>query len=90
MKKNHYSVFLKVAVLSLVLYGCDIEQTKEGKLPDIELKGMPELEVKEEGQLPEFDVEVPDVDVKMKETTIKVPDVDIEMPSDAEEPEEAQ
>lgn len=70
------------------LAACSVEQTEEGKLP--------EVEVTEEGKLPEYEVEtadveigtrdqtvtVPEVDVNTRETTVKVPDVDVTMPSE--------
>lgn len=74
MSKFHYKVFL-VAALTIVLYGCDIKQTQEGKLPDVD------VDVKE-GQLPKYDIDGPDVDVRMKEKTIKVPDIDVDLPED--------
>lgn len=69
--------------------GCDIDQTKEGKLPEVEVN---------EGQVPEYDVETPDVDVhtesrevevpevelKSEKKQIEVPDVDVDLPHDDE------
>ena len=55
-----------------VLAGCDIDQTREGELPEVDVDVA-------EGQLPEFEVRGPDVDVGTEERTIDVPtDVDIE------------
>lgn len=56
------------------LAACDVDQTQEGDLPEVEVTG---------GQLPEYDVETADVDVGTEEKTVEVPDVDITMP-DAE------
>lgn len=56
------------------LAACDVDQTQEGELPEVEVTG---------GQMPEYDVETADVEVGTKETTVEVPDVDITMP-DAE------
>lgn len=81
-----------IAAVGLVLSavaGCDIDQTREARLPDVDVDVEP-------GQMPAYDIEtadvevsmeektvkVPDVDVSMEETTISVPDVDVEMPDD--------
>ena len=63
-----------IAPLAIGLAACDVDQTKEGEMPEVNV---------EEGQLPEYDVETADVDVGTKETTVTVPDVDVTMP-DAE------
>jgi len=57
------------------LAACDVDQTQEGELPDVDVRG---------GQMPEYDVETADVDVGTEEKTIEVPDVDVTMPGDAE------
>jgi uncharacterized lipoprotein len=80
----------------LLLAACDVEQTQEGELPDVNVDAesgrLPEfeqtqegelpdvdVEVAEGGQLPEYDVETPDVDVGTREEQIEVPtDVDVE------------
>lgn len=64
-----------IAPLAVALAACDVDQTQEGELPDVEVEG---------GQMPEFDVETADVDVGTKTTTVEVPDVDVNMPGDAE------
>lgn len=78
------TMLLVPTALGLAL-GCDVDQTREGKAPEVEVK---------EGQLPEYDVdtpeinirtkkrevEVPEVNVNMKKRTIEVPEVDVQMP----------
>ena len=64
-----------IAPLAIGLAACDVDQTKEAELPEVEVKG---------GQAPEFDVETADVDVGTEKKTIEVPDVDVKMPDDAE------
>lgn len=61
--------------LAIGLAACDVDQTKEAELPEVEVTG---------GQVPEFDVETADVDIGMEEKTVEVPDVDVTMPDDAE------
>jgi hypothetical protein len=73
MKKNSYLALLTGTALTLALVGCDVDQTQEGKMPDVDVT---------EGQLPEYDVDTPDVDVEMEKEVIEVPDVDVDMPKD--------
>ena len=63
------------ACLALVMgvTACDVEQTQEGKLPEVEVKG---------GQLPKYDVETADVDIGTKKVEITVPDVNVTMPDE--------
>lgn len=60
-----------VLPFAMGLAACDVDQTQEGEMPEVEVTG---------GQMPEYDVETADVDVGTKETTVEVPDVDITMP----------
>lgn len=63
-----------VAVVGLAaagLYLVDVDQTKEARLPDVDVSV-------EEGQMPAFDVDVADVEVGTKKTTVKAPTVDVE------------
>ncbi|HSJ78823.1 MAG TPA: hypothetical protein VK913_08840 [Erythrobacter sp.] len=60
-----------IAPFALGLAACDVDQTQEGEMPEVNVEG---------GQMPEFDVETADVDIGTKETTVEVPDVDITMP----------
>lgn len=69
--------------------GCRVEQERSGEMPDVDVDVDP-------GQLPEYEVEgpeveigteeqtitVPDVDVDTEQTDIIVPDVDVELPTD--------
>lgn len=82
---------LAAVASATVLAACDIDQTEEGEMPQVDLSY-------EEGNMPEYDVdtadvevgteektvEVPDVDVNMEERQITVPDIDVEMPEDDE------
>ena len=64
--------FLSLAVAPLFVVGvaaCDVNQTEEGDMPDVEVEG---------GQVPEYDVDAADVDVGTDTTTVEVPDVDVQ------------
>ncbi len=54
---------------------CDVDQTKEAKLPEVEVNTS-------EGQMPEFDVDGPTVNVGTETKTIEVPTVDVDGPKD--------
>lgn len=64
--------FLSLAIAPLFVVGvaaCDVDQTEEGDMPDVEVEG---------GQVPEYDVDAADVDVGTDTTTVEVPDVDVQ------------
>ncbi|XUU61454.1 hypothetical protein ACRAQ6_04055 [Erythrobacter sp. HA6-11] len=49
------------------LSACDVDQTEEGNMPEVEVEG---------GNLPEYDVEPMDVDV---DSNIEMPEVDVDV-----------
>jgi hypothetical protein len=59
----------------LGLAACDVDQTKEGDMPEVDVNVSG-------GQLPEFNVQGPDVDVGTKNETIQVPTIDVDTPKD--------
>lgn len=63
-----------LAPLAISLAACDVDQTREGEMPEVDVQG---------GQMPAYDVETADVDVGTEERTVTVPDVDVTMPGDA-------
>ncbi|MEH6389922.1 MULTISPECIES: hypothetical protein [Pseudomonas] len=63
---------------ALSLSACDVEQTEEGSLPDVDVEA-------EGGNMPEYDVDAADVDVGTREKTVTVPDVDVTMPDEEED-----
>jgi hypothetical protein len=79
--------WLVAPFFAAMLAGCDAEQTEEGDLPDVDVKGgdlpdvdvdvkggdMPDVDV-QGGNLPKYDVDAPDVDVKGGD----LPDVDVQ------------
>ncbi|MEL1251875.1 hypothetical protein [Aurantiacibacter gilvus] len=73
MKK--FAIIAVAGTLALGLSACDVDQTEEGEMPEVDVEG---------GNLPEYDVEGPEVDVDTEEVTVDVPTVDVDMPDDAE------
>ncbi len=65
MKKS--IALVAAATLAFGLAACDVDQTEEGELPEVE-----------GGNLPEYDVEAPDVDIGTEEVTVDVPTVDVD------------
>ena len=55
--------------LMLGLSACDVEQTEEGEMPEVDVDA---------GELPEYDVDTADVDIDTEEKTVEVPVVDVE------------
>ena len=66
---------LALASCVFALAACDVDQTKEGELPDVDVNASG-------GQLPEFDVDAPQVNVGTENKTIEVPTVDVDAPKD--------
>ena len=63
-------VTLAAAAALLPLAACDVDQTEEGSLPEVQVEG---------GTLPEYDVEPADVDIDTGTTTVEVPTVDVDV-----------
>ncbi len=76
MKNSIKSVFLGAVCLSFA--ACDVDQTKEAELPDVDVNASG-------GQLPEFNVEGPTVDVGTENKTVEVPTVDVDVPGENEQ-----
>ena len=66
------------ASLLFALAGCKVEQTEEGKLPDVEVTA-------DGGQLPKYEVETPEVDVDTKTVEVEVPTATVEMPDEPDD-----
>lgn len=69
-----------VPALVLGLAACDVKQTEEGKMPDVDVEG---------GQAPKYDVDAGDVDVGSEKKEITVPNVDVDTPAQDEAEEKA-
>jgi hypothetical protein len=60
---------------ALGLAACDVDQTKNGQLPDVDVNVSG-------GEVPEFNVTGPEVNVGMENRTVQVPDVDVNVPAE--------
>ena len=64
-------LFSAVALLGATCVGlnaCDVDQTKEAKAPEVDVTG---------GQMPEYNVTTPDVNVTTEKKTVEVPTVSV-------------
>ena len=68
-------LIMLAAAGGLGLAACDVDQTKNAQLPDVDVNVSG-------GQAPEFDVTGPEVNVGMENRTVQVPDVDVKVPSE--------
>jgi hypothetical protein len=68
---KRYLITALIAPLAIGLAACDVDQTKKGELPEVDVKG---------GQMPEYDVEPVEVEVKTEKKTIEVPTVEVKQP----------
>ncbi|MGC1481030.1 MAG: hypothetical protein WA771_11035 [Chthoniobacterales bacterium] len=85
MKKTNLLTITSAAAIALTFNACDVDQTKEGDMPEVKVEG---------GEMPEYDVDAAEVKVgtteetmevpkvEMEEETVSVPTVGIEMPED--------
>ncbi len=72
------SIKLLVGTSCLVLFSaCDVDQTKEGNLPDVDVNVSG-------GELPEYNVEGPSINVGTENKTIQVPTIDVDAPKNAD------
>ena len=68
-------LILLAAASGLGLAACDVDQTKNAQLPDVDVNVSG-------GQAPEFNVTGPEVNVGMENKTVQVPDVDVKVPAE--------
>ena len=66
-----------VGASCFAIAACDVDQTKEGNLPDVDVNATG-------GELPEFNVEGPSVNVGTENTVVQTPTVDVDVPDEAE------
>lgn len=84
-----------IAVSGLALAACDIDQTEEGEMPEVDVSGdpgnLPEYEVRktEEGRAPDLDVDtrggnLPEYDVDGPEVDVETEERTVRVPSEVE------
>lgn len=73
MRSKKLLTLLIAPLFAVGMTACDVDQTEEGSMPEIEVQ---------EGELPAYDVEGPEIEVT--EDTITVPDVDVTIPDDGD------
>ncbi|MEM7689894.1 MAG: hypothetical protein AAF291_12805 [Pseudomonadota bacterium] len=64
------STLIPVFISAIGLAACDVQQTEEGEMPDVDVSV-------EEGNLPEYDVDAPELKVGTTEMDVEVPEVDV-------------
>lgn len=74
MRGKKLLTLLIAPTFAIGMTACDVDQTQEGEMPDVEV---------EEGQLPSYDVEPAEVEVT--QDTVTVPDIDINDPDGQED-----
>lgn len=66
--------FVAMSAICVAAAGCQVNKTQEGKMPKVEVKTS-------DGQLPEYNVEGPKVEVGSKNETVQVPTVKVSTPA---------
>ena len=65
------TAFMVIAVGALAIYMIDVDQTREARLPDVDV-------TVSNGQLPEWDATVGNIELTEETTTVPVPELTIE------------
>ena len=82
---------LAAGIAAMVLSACDVDQTREGELPDVDVEAkagqLPKYDIQktQEGELPEVDVDVsggqlPEYDVDVADVDIGTREAEISVP----------
>ncbi len=69
MKKQNLLPLFSAAAIAVTFAACDVDKTQEGEMPEVKVEG---------GQMPEYDVDVAEVEVGTTEKTVEVPTVVME------------
>ena len=70
---NNTIKVLALGVACVAIAGCKVNKTQDGKLPEVNVSA-------KSGQLPEYNVQGPKVEVGSKNETVKVPTVKVKTP----------
>lgn len=65
-------ILATMSALTLMIgtIGCTVEKTEEGEMPEVDVRG---------GNLPKYDVDPADVEIRTEEKQVTVPDVDVDV-----------
>jgi hypothetical protein len=74
-KANWKTMMLLAGLLALPAMGCRVQQTQEGKVPEVDVSA-------KGGQMPKYDVDAPKVDVHTEKREVTVPTVEVHPPAD--------
>ena len=66
---------LLVGAGCFAIAACDVDQTQEGELPEVEINAT-------EGEMPAYDVQGPEVNVGTENQVVEVPTVDVDLPEE--------
>ena len=71
MKKSYKMLLVCASSIAAAaaLNSCDVKKTQDGEMPDVKVEG--------EVKVPKYDVDAPDVDVKMEKKEIEVPTIEV-------------
>lgn len=72
------AIKLLVGASCLALAACNVEKTEDGNMPDVDVNVTG-------GELPEYNVEGPSVNIGTENRTVQVPTVDVDVPADKDE-----
>lgn len=71
--RSELTILAIAGLLVLPLGGCRVQQTEEGDMPDVDVEARG-------GEMPEYEVEPAEIEIKGEKKTIKVPtDIDVTM-----------
>ncbi len=71
------AIKLLVGASCLALVACNVDKTEDGNMPDVDVNVTG-------GDLPEYNVEGPTVNVGTENRTVEVPTVDVDAPADTD------
>lgn len=90
--KDKFTIIIAAGAITFLSAGCDVDQTKEARLPEVEVEAepgnLPEYEVvkTEEGELPSVDVDakggqLPEYDVEVADVDVRMEEKTIKVPT---------
>ena len=71
--KNFVKALAALGCLGIA--ACDVDQTQEGELPEVEVNAT-------EGEMPAYEVEGPEVNIGTENTVVETPTIDVDVPEE--------